>query len=105
MMIFLPSLTIGIAAGVAAIGLALLVWRMRKMSLRGQFLVLLAIAVSIGFLFMTAVQVESFPPWLAVVLVVLVVLESPFAVRTFMRSLRREDDEQERDESVHERRP
>lgn len=81
-----------IVAGFSAAVVAL-VWWMRRLSTRGQFLVLLILGVSVGFVFMTVVQVPEFPHWLAAALVVVVFAASPFAVRSFMASLRQEEDE------------
>ena len=52
------------AVGVAAAILAVL-WFMRRLSLRGQFVALVFVSVSIGVLLMTIVQVPRFPGWLA----------------------------------------
>jgi len=75
-----------------AAGVFLLTRSMRRKSLRAQFLVLLVLGVSVGFTFLVMVQMPQFPPWLGVSLVVVVFTASPFATRTFLRSLK-EDDE------------
>jgi hypothetical protein len=75
-----------------AVAVAALVWWMRRLSMRGRFLVLLILAVSIGFVFMTVVQVPEFPHWLALALVLVVFMASPFAVRSFMVALRQEEE-------------
>jgi len=87
-----------ILAAIAFAGaIAIVVWRMRRLNLRAQFLVLLAMGVSIGFVLMTAVQVPDFPRWLAASLVLVVFIAAPFATRTFMRSLKQEEQEQARE--------
>ncbi|MFZ0038645.1 MAG: hypothetical protein WAK91_14540 [Candidatus Acidiferrales bacterium] len=83
------------AVGVAAAILAVL-WFMRRLSLRGQFVALVFVSVSIGVLLMTIVQVPRFPGWLAASLVIVVFISMPFAVRRFMRSLSQEDEEEMR---------
>jgi len=76
-----------------AIAVAALVWWMRRLNMRGRFLVLLILGVSLGFVFMTVVQVPEFPHWLALALVLVVFLASPFAVRSFMAALRQDEEE------------
>ncbi len=76
---------------------ALVVWRMRRLNLRAQFLVLLAFAVSIGFVFMTVLQVPDFPRWLAASMVLVVFIAAPFATRTFLRSLKEDEQQQARE--------
>lgn len=73
--------------------LAVLLWWMKRLSMRGRFLVLLILGVTVGFVFMTVVQVPEFPHWLALALVILVFAASPFAVRSFMVSLKQDEDE------------
>ncbi len=91
-----PEVSIVVASGfAAAIGLA--VFQMRRMSLRGQFLVLVALGVCAGFVLLTAVQVPGFPHWLAALLVVMVFIASPLATRTFMRAIKREEQQKERE--------
>ena len=77
--------------------LVLMIWRMRQMSLRAQFLVLLALGVSVGFVLLTVVQVPRFSGWLATLLVAMVFVAAPFATRTFMRSLKQEEQDEEGD--------
>lgn len=86
------------AVGVAAAILAVL-WFMRRLSLRGQFISLVIAAVSVGFMLLTIVQVPGFPGWLAASLVIVVFVCMPFAVRRFMRSLLQEDEERMKEES------
>ncbi|MGC1685102.1 MAG: hypothetical protein WA734_05735 [Candidatus Acidiferrales bacterium] len=81
------------AVGVAATILTVL-WFMRRLSPRGQFLALVIVSVSIGVLLMTIVQVPRFPGWLAASLVTVVFISMPFAVRRLMRSLSQEDEEE-----------
>jgi membrane protein implicated in regulation of membrane protease activity len=91
-----PEVSVAVmSAGAAALGLA--VWWMRRLNLRAQFLVLLALAIAVGFVLMIAVQIPTFPLWLAAVLVTMVLIASPFATRIFMRSIEREKSQQERD--------
>jgi hypothetical protein len=86
------------AVGVVAAILAVL-WFVRRLSLRGQFVALVVVSVSIGVLLMTIVQVPRFPGWLAASLVIAVFIYMPFAVRRFMRSLLQEDEERMEEES------
>ncbi|MFZ0738452.1 MAG: hypothetical protein WCA98_07390 [Candidatus Acidiferrales bacterium] len=89
-----------IATGVVA-AILCVIWYMRRLSLRGQFLALLVMAVSMGFLFLTIVQVPEIPHWLALSLVIVVFVFSPFAVRNFMRSLLEDDEQQQDDGNAH----
>lgn len=77
-------------AGVVAI----VVWQMRRLSLRAQFLALVALGVSIGFLVMIVVQLPDFPHWLAAAMITVVFVAAPFATQTLMRSLKQEEKEQ-----------
>ena len=86
------------AAGFGGV-IAVLVWRMRRLSLRAQFLVLLSFGVAIGFILMTVVQVPNFPGWLATLMVLAVFVAAPFATRTFLRSLKQEEQNQELDQN------
>jgi FtsH-binding integral membrane protein len=79
---------------VAAAGILFLVWCMRKLSLKAQFLVLLAMGVSISFVLLMIVQLPEYRSWLAILLVLIVFVASPIAVRIFLRSLTQEDNEQ-----------
>jgi uncharacterized membrane protein AbrB (regulator of aidB expression) len=76
-----------------AVGVVVLMRSMHRMRPRAQFLVLLVLGVIIGFTFLVMVQLPQFPPWLGVSLMVVVVTASPFAIRTFMRSLTQEDEQ------------
>lgn len=80
-------------------GVFLLTRAMRRMSARAQFLVLLGMGLSIGFTFLVMVQLPRFPHWLGVSLMVMVFTASPFATRSFLRSLKQEEEEREREES------
>jgi hypothetical protein len=81
----------------AALAVALLTRGMRRMSLRAQFMVLVVLGVAIGFTFLMMVQLPTFPPWLGVSLVAIVVAASPFAVRRFVRSVMQEDEQQSKE--------
>jgi len=84
-----------IFAAIAFTGaVAIAVWRMSKLKPRVQFLVLLALGVSIGFLLMIVVQLPQFPHWLAALMVLVVFIASPFATRIFLRSLKQEERDQ-----------
>ena len=87
-----PMLLLVIPLAFAA-GVVLLTRSMRRMNPRAQFLVLLGLGVSVGFTFLVMVQLPEFPPWLGISLMVVVFTASPFAVRTFVRSLKEEDEE------------
>ena len=99
-MLFRPQAAI-LAATLFGAGIAALIWRMQRLSLRAQFLVLLSLAVAIGFIFMTVVQVANFPRWLAAAMVVVVFVAAPFATRTFLRSLKQEEQSQELNQNSH----
>jgi ABC-type branched-subunit amino acid transport system permease subunit len=71
-----------------------LVWGSRKLSLAAQFLVLLAMGVGVAFLFLIVVQLPVYRARLATLLVVMVFIASPIAVRLFLRVLTQNDDEQ-----------
>ena len=75
------------------IGVGVLTLSMRRMKPRAQFLVLLVLGVVIGFTFFAMVQLPQFPLWLGVSLMVVVLTASPFAIRTFMRSLIQDDEQ------------
>jgi FtsH-binding integral membrane protein len=84
-----------IMAAIAFAGaVAIAVWQMRRLKARAQFLVLLALGVSIGFLLMIVVQLPEFPHWLAALMVLVVFIASPFATRTFMRSLKQDEQDE-----------
>ena len=76
-----------------AAGVVLLTRSMHRMKLQAQFLVLLGLGVSVGFTFLVMVQLPGFPPWLGISLMVVVFTAAPFATRTFLRSLKQEDEE------------
>jgi len=76
-----------------AAGVVLVTRSMRRMNPSAQFLVLLGLGVCVGFTFLVMVQLPEFPPWLGISLMVVVFTASPFAVRTFVRSLKQEDEE------------
>lgn len=59
-----------------------------------QFLVLLAMGVSMSFLLLMIVQLPEYRSWLATLLVLMVFIASPIAVRIFLQSLTREENEQ-----------
>jgi hypothetical protein len=73
------------------IGVSALTWSMRRLGLRAQFLVLLSLGVLIGFLFLILVQVPDFPHWLGISLVMIVFVASQFGLRIFLRSLKKEE--------------
>ena len=102
-MAFLRPQSAILAAIAFAGAVAIVIWRMRRLNPRAQFLVLLALGVSIGFLLMIVVQVPDFPHWLAALMVLVVFIAAPFATRTFMRSLKQEEQEQadEPNENIH----
>jgi membrane protein implicated in regulation of membrane protease activity len=74
---------------------------MRRLSLRTQFLILLAIGVSISFVFLMIVQLPEYRSWLATLLVLIVFVAAPFAVRIFLRSLTQEENEQADEDQEH----
>ncbi len=69
----------------------LLVRSMHKLSLRVQFMVLLGMGVTIGFIFLVMVQMPRCPMWFGVSLIVLVFIASQFGTRIFLRSMAQED--------------
>ena len=83
-------LLIGIAIA-ALIGVSLLVRGMQRLSLRAQFMVLLGLGVTIGFIFLVMVQMPSFPEWFGVSLMLVVFVASLFGTRIFLRSMEQED--------------
>ena len=85
----LQTLVLWFAAGVVVLFAA---WCARKLSLAAQFVLLLGMGVSIGFLFLTIVQLPEYRGRLATLLVVMVFVASQIAVRLFLRVLK-EDDE------------
>jgi hypothetical protein len=87
-------LLIGISIA-ALLGVFLLVRSMHRRSLRVQFMVLLGLGVTIGFIFLVMVQMPSFPVLFGVSLVVVVFIFSLFGTRIFLRSLAQEDNRAE----------
>jgi hypothetical protein len=75
----------------AAAGVFLLIRGMHRLSLRAQFLVLLALAVLIGFIFLVMVQMPGVPMWFGIALLSIVFVESLFGTRIFLRSLAQEE--------------
>jgi hypothetical protein len=87
-----------------AAGMVLLVRAMRKLGLRPQFMVLLILGVSIGFIFLVMVQMPEFPQWLGVTLLWMVFIASFFGVRIFLRSValeEKDEDDKIRAEDAH----
>lgn len=78
-----------------AAGMLLLVRAMRKLGLRPQFMVLLILGVSIGFIFLVMVQMPEFPQWLGVTLLLMVFIASFFGVRIFLRSVALEEKDED----------
>jgi uncharacterized membrane protein SpoIIM required for sporulation len=78
-----------------AVGMILLIRAMRKLALRPQFMVLLVLGVSIGFIFLVMVQMPEFPQWLGVTLLVMVFIASFFGVRIFLRSVAQEEKDED----------
>jgi len=78
-----------------AAGMVLLVRTMRRLALRPQFMVLLVLGVSIGFIFLVMVQMPGFPQWLGVTLLVIVFIASFFGVRIFLRSVAQEEKDED----------
>ena len=79
-------------------GMILLIRAMRKLALRPQFMVLLVLGVSIGFIFLIMVQMPEFPQWLGVTLVVTVFIASLLGTRIFLRSVAQ--DEKDEDDKI-----
>jgi hypothetical protein len=88
------ALLILIAIGATA-GVFLLTRLMDKLSLRAQFMILLGMGLSIGFIFLVMVQMSAFPMWLGISLVAVVFIASLFGTRIFLRSLSQEEREEE----------
>jgi FtsH-binding integral membrane protein len=76
--------------GALAMVLALLA-AMHRVSPRKQFVILAAMGVSLGFLFLVMVQAPKFPVWFGAMLIAIVFFASTFGTRIFMRSLAREE--------------
>jgi membrane protein implicated in regulation of membrane protease activity len=98
-MVLPPSATLIVIPLAFAGGVILLTRAMRRMRARAQFLVLLVLGLSVGFTFLVMVQMPDFPHWLGISLVVVVFTASPFATRSFLRSVKQEEEEREREES------
>lgn len=96
-------LLIGISIA-ALLGVFLLVRSMHRLSLRAQFMVLAALGVMIGFIFLVMVQMRSFPQWIGASLVVVVFIFSLFGTRIFLRSLALEDKKTEDEARAEHRR-
>jgi NAD/NADP transhydrogenase beta subunit len=94
---------IGIAIAVL-LGVFLLVRGMQRLTLRVQFMVLLGLGVTIGFIFLVMVQMPSFPEWFGVSLMLVVFVASLFGTRIFLRSLSQEDKKTEDEASEEYRR-
>jgi hypothetical protein len=75
----------------------LLVRGMHKLGLRVQFMVLLGMGVTIGFIFLVMVQMPSFPEWFGVSLIAAVFTASLFGTRIFLRGMAQEDKKTEDD--------
>jgi hypothetical protein len=86
-MILLRLIAFALILAAATAGIILLTWSMRRLGLRAQFVVLLALGILIGFIFMTIVQVPGIPPWVGISLIVVVFIAGLFGVRIFLRSL------------------
>jgi FtsH-binding integral membrane protein len=96
-------LLIGISIA-SLLGVFLLVRGMHRLSLRVQFMALLGLGVSIGFIFLVMVQMPTFPERFGVALMLVVFIASLFGTRIFLRSLSQEDKKTE-DEALAELRP
>jgi hypothetical protein len=90
---------IGIAIAVL-LGVFLLVRGMQRLTLRVQFMVLLVLGVTIGFIFLVMVQMPSFPEWFGVSLMLVVFVASLFGTRIFLRSLSQEDNLSQEDKKT-----
>jgi hypothetical protein len=84
------ALLIGITIA-ALLCVYLLVRSMHKLGLRTQFMVLLGMGVSIGFLLLVMVQMPRFSHWFGVSLIVVVFIAGQFGTRIFLRSMALED--------------
>jgi hypothetical protein len=84
----IPLLILILIAAMMAV--SALTWSMRRLALRAQFLVLLGLGVSIGFLFLILVQFPDFPHWLGISLIVVVFVAGQFGLRIFLRGLKKE---------------
>jgi hypothetical protein len=76
-------------------GVFLLTRIMGKLTLRAQFMILLGLGLSIGFVFLVMVQMPAFPVWLGISLVTVVFIASLFGTRIFLRGLAQEEREEE----------
>jgi hypothetical protein len=86
-----PLLLIPVAV---AAGMVLLVRAARSGSGR-NFMVLLILGGSIGFIFLVMMQMPEFPQWLGVTLLLIVFIPSFFGVRIFLRSAALEETDQD----------
>jgi hypothetical protein len=100
-LVFLPRSLLLMPFAAAAL-ILFLVWCTRRLSLMAQFLVLLAMGVSVSFLLLMIVQLPEYRSWLATLLVLMVFIASPFAVRVFLRSLTQEESKQADEVDKHE---
>lgn len=75
----------------ALLAVLALLWGMRRLSLRTQFVILAAMGVSLGFLLLVIVQTPRLPLWFGVLLIAIVFFASTFGTRIFLRSLTAED--------------
>jgi hypothetical protein len=80
-------LAFALISAAATAGIFLLTWSMRRLGLRAQFVVLLALGILIGFIFMTIVQVPGIPSWVGISLIVIGFIAGLFGVRILLRSL------------------
>ena len=74
---------------------------MRRLSMRAQLLVLVALGVSVGVLLMVVVQLPDFPRWLAAAMIAAVLIASPFATRIFVQSLKQDEEDNELRQNSH----
>jgi Na+/proline symporter len=93
-------LLIGIAIA-ALLGVFLLVRSMHRLKRRAQFMVLLGLGVTIGFIFLVMVEMPTFPEWFGVSLMAVVFVASLFGTRIFLLSTSQEDKKTE-DEACEE---
>jgi hypothetical protein len=91
----MTHLALLISIAIAATAVVFMLTRvMHKLNLRAQFAILLGLGISIGFIFFVMVQMASFPMWLGITLVTVVLIASLFGTRIFMRSLAQEEREE-----------
>jgi hypothetical protein len=99
---FLSSRLMFLLPLAAAAGILFLVWCTRKLNFVAQFLVLLGMGVCMGFLLLMIVQLPEYRSGLATLLVLMVFIASPIAVRILLRSLKTEENEQTDEPQKHE---